>query len=181
MRFKRATILAGAAALLAATAASAEVHRMNVALPDGSVAHVEYEGEVAPTVTVVPSVMPARIAFDPFAGFERIAAMMEARHRAMMMQIAALRHAAARAAAAAPGETILAGTLPEGVHYTMVSSTTDASGCTRTVRYSSDGSGAAPQVTRASAGTCDAAPDKQATIPASATPVPQEQAPGLEV
>ena len=63
----------------------------------------------------------------------------------------------------------------------MVSSTTDASGCTRTVRYSSDGSGAAPQVTRASAGTCDAAPDKQATIPASATPVPQEQAPSLEV
>ena len=72
--------------------------------------------------------------------------------------------------------------LPAGAHYTMVSSTTDANGCTRTVRYSSDGSGAAPQVTRASAGACDAVPGGNepllVNVPA---PAAERPAPGLEV
>ena len=185
MRKTRTTILGGGAALLlagTAHAATGEVHRMQVPLGDGSVVQVEYAGDVAPRVTVGPVAAPRLIAFDPFAGFERIAAMMEAQRRSMLMQIAALQQAAARATTAAPGETILVGNLPAGAHYTMVSSTTDASGCTRTVRYSSDGSGAAPQITRASAGTCDAVQDRPRTNPVSAPAAPSaQQAPGIEV
>ncbi len=57
MRTLPALALAGvAAAALAGTAiaASPRTHVMNVPLPDGSVARVEYIGEVAPKVTVAP-------------------------------------------------------------------------------------------------------------------------------
>lgn len=185
MRKTRTTILGGAAALLlagAAHAATDEVHRMQVPLHDGSVVQVEYVGDVAPRVMVRPAEPRRLVALDPFAGFERIAAMMEARREAMMRQIAAMHHAAQQAASAAPPGTILAGSAPQGVHYTMVSSTTDANGCTRTVRYSSDGSGAEPQVKRVSAGTCDAAPTGNRPLLVSAPAAAAEQpAPGLEV
>ena len=52
-----AIVLTGvAAAALAGTAiaASPKTHVMNVPLPDGSVARVEYVGDVAPRVTVAP-------------------------------------------------------------------------------------------------------------------------------
>src|SRR5690349_5824636 len=45
----------GAAAIAgAAVAANRDSHIMNVPLPDGSTARVEYVGDVAPKVTVVP-------------------------------------------------------------------------------------------------------------------------------
>ena len=50
MRFARPTILAGGAALLlagTAAAAAEKLHTMHVALPDGSVAQIEYAGDVA--------------------------------------------------------------------------------------------------------------------------------------
>ena len=49
-----AILLAGAAAAIAGTAlaATSNSHVMNVSLPDGSVAHVEYVGSVPPKVTV---------------------------------------------------------------------------------------------------------------------------------
>ena len=155
MRKLRTTILASVAALIAAgaaQAATAETRRMNVALPDGSIAQIEYTGEVAPRVSVVPARAHTVIAFDPFAGFERIMAEMEARHRAIMLQMAALERAAAQAAASEPRQFTLVGDLPAGVSFTYVSSTTDANGCTRTVEYRSRGSGAEPKITRASAG-----------------------------
>lgn len=175
MRNKRVAILAGAAALFAAGAAqatAAETNRMSVALPDGSVAQIEYVGDVAPRVTVIPVEHRTLRPFSPFAEMERIAAAMEARHQAMMRQMAALQRFAAEAAAAprqiAPGGMTLVGNLPVGARYTMVSSTTDANGCTRTVRYSSDGSSPEPQITQVSSNACDGA--------ATST-----QAPGLEV
>lgn len=179
MRWKRTTILAGGAALLAAgtAAAAEELHTMNVALPDGSVARIEYTGEIAPKVTIVPSGARTVIVYDPFAGFDRMIAAMEARHRAMMLQMAALEEAAAEAAAGGqPGLVTVSGGLPAGVHYSYVSSTTDANGCTRTVEYRSDGSDQAPKVTRTSAGNCDSveseAPAVQLTAgtPAQAQP-----------
>ena len=159
MRKLRTTILASVAALIAAgaaQAATAETRRMNVALPDGSIAQIEYTGEVAPRVSVVPARAHTVIAFAPFAGFERIMAEREARHRAIMLQMAALERAAAQAAASEPRQFTLVGDLPAGVSFTYVSSTTDANGCTRTVEYRSRGSGAEPKITRASAGNCDA-------------------------
>jgi hypothetical protein len=182
MRLARTTILAGGAALLlAGTAAYAaeKIHTMNVSLPDGSVAQIEYTGDVAPTVSFAPA--EARAAYaDPFAELDRVAAYMEAQHQAMMQQFAALQQAAAIAGAGAPGQLTVVGDLPEGASYSYYSSTTDANGCTQTVEYSSDGSGAEPKVTRTSAGSCDKA-TTDAPVPASAPQQPAPEGPGTKV
>jgi hypothetical protein len=147
---------------------------MNVALPDGSVAQIEYAGDVAPKVSVAPAAAVPIAFADPFAEFDRMAAYMEAQHQAMMQQ------AAARAAPGAPDQVTVVGNLPAGTHFTYVSSTTDANGCTQTVQYSSDGSSAQPRVTRTSAGSCDKA-TSDAPVPASAPKQPEPQGPGTKV
>jgi hypothetical protein len=183
MRFTRTTILAGGAALcLAGTAAYAadKLHTLNVSLPDGSVAQIEYSGDVAPKVAVVPATAIPVAYADPFAELDRMAAFMEAQHRAMMQQVAAMQQAAAKAGAGAPGQVTVVGDLPAGTHFTYVSSTTDANGCTQTVEYSSDGSSAQPKVTRTSAGSCDKA-TSDAPVAASATRAPEPEGPGTKV
>jgi hypothetical protein len=183
MRFVRTTILAGGGALLlagTAAAAAGKLHTMHVALPDGSVAEIEYSGDVAPRVSVQP-VEAVPVAFvDPFAELEQMAAYMEAQHQAMMQQVAAIEQAAAQAGAGVPGQVTVAGTLPAGVHYTYVSSATDANGCTQTVEYSSDGSNRQPKVTRTSAGSCDSA-RSDAPVAASAPQQPEPEGPGTKV
>lgn len=183
MRLARTTILAGGAALLlAGTAAYAadKLHTMNVALPDGSVARIEYTGDVAPRVAIVPvEAIPVAYA-DPFAELDRMAAYMEARRRAMMRQVGAMERAAAEVSAGAPGQMTLVGNLPAGTHFTYVSSTTDANGCTQTVEYSSDGSSAQPKITRTSAGSCDKA-TSDAPVAASASRQPAPEGPGTKV
>jgi hypothetical protein len=119
---------------------------MEVALPDGGTVHVEYAGDVAPKVTIDETRPQARIAYDPFAELDRIAYEMRARQQAMMQQFAALQQAAAEGATAVPGAVTLVGSLPAGAHVSYFSSTPDARGCTQTVQYSSDGSGAQPKV-----------------------------------
>ena len=181
MRFTRTTLLAGATALLVAgtaAAAAEKLHKMEVALPDGGTVHVEYAGDVAPKVTVEPvDRQQAQAAYDPFAELDRIAYEMRARQAAMMRQMAALQQAAAEAGSGArtgaPGAVTLIGNLPAGAQVSYYSSTTDANGCTQTVQYSSDGSGAEPKVTRASAGNCDAARDTAPTPAAAPAPAPQ--------
>jgi hypothetical protein len=183
MRFARPTILAGGAALLlagTAAAAAEKLHTMNVAMPDGSVAQIEYTGDVAPKVSVLP-VDAIPVAFvDPFAELDRVTAYMEAQHRAMMQQVAAMEKAAAAAGSGAPGQLTLVGNLPAGAHYTFVSTTTDANGCTQTVQYSSDGGSAQPKVTRTSAGNCDKAVS-DAPVTASAVKQPEPEGPGTRV
>src|SRR6476646_9480154 len=71
-----ATALAGAA-----IAASRDAHTMNVPLPDGSTARVEYVGDVAPKVTVVPA------SIAPFGLFDRSAFDIQQHIDAMMRQI----------------------------------------------------------------------------------------------
>jgi len=172
MRFKRTLFLAGAATLLAAGTAAAAADKlktMDVALPDGSVAHIEYAGEVAPKVTVVPAWRQGWTAHDPFAALDRIAYEMRARHQAMMGRMRALHDAAMKHARIGNGDGLtLVGDLPQGTHFSYFSATTDANGCTRTVQYSSDGSGAEPKVTRASSGNCEGAFDTS-PVPAAAT------------
>jgi len=174
MRFGRTTILAGGAALLlagTAAAAAGKLHTMNVALPDGSVAQIHYTGDVAPQVTVQP-VDAVPVAYvDPFAELDRVAANMEAQHQAMMQQVAAMEQAAAKGGTAA---------LPAGMHYTYVSSTTDANGCTQTIEYSSDGSSQQPQVTKTSAGSCDGA-RSDAPVAVSAAKQTEPAGPGTKV
>jgi hypothetical protein len=177
MRFTRSTILIGAGALLVAgtaAAAAEKLHTMEVALPDGSTAHIEYAGEVAPKVTIEPVEQQARAAYDPFTELDRIAYEMRARQQAMLQQMAAMQQAAAESgarAAGAPGMTFV-GSLPAGAQVSYYSSTTDANGCTQTVQYSSDGSSEEPKVTRASAGNCDAASASDAAPTPAAAPAP---------
>jgi hypothetical protein len=105
---------------------------------------------------------------------------MEAQHAAMMQQVAALEKAAAAAGSGSPGQMTLVGNLPAGTHFSYVSSTTDANGCTQTVEYSSDGSSAQPKVTRTSAGSCDKA-TSDAPVTASAVNQTEPQGPGTKV
>ena len=183
MRVARKIILAGGAALLVvgtAAMAAEKLHTMNVSLPDGSVAQIEYSGDVAPRVAVQPADAVPVAYVDPFAALDRMAAYMEAQHQAMMQQVAAMEQAAARGGSGAPGQLTVVGDLPAGAHYTYVSSTTDEHGCTQTVEYSSDGSSAQPKVTRTSAGSCDSA-KSDAPVTASAPKAPEPAGPGTKV
>ena len=88
MRKALGLILAGLGAVTltgAATAASKDMHVMNVALPDGSTAKIEYAGNVAPKVSVTPA--PKASVFAPFGMFDRSAYDMQRRIDAMMRQI----------------------------------------------------------------------------------------------
>ena len=170
-----------------AHAAAEKLHMMNVTTPDGSTIQVAYAGDVAPRVAVVPA-----SAADPFVGMDRISAMMDAQMQAMMRQAAAMDRQAAQmqqqavtAASAqgsqqAPGVTpdfTMVGAMPKGMHMTYTSTTTDAHGCTRTVSYASDGSGAAPKMTQAASDRCDAVTPNSTPIPARAETPAQPQVP----
>lgn len=205
MRISPKLLVAGAALAVVgagvAEAATEKVHTMDVSLPDGSVAHLQYSGDVVPRISVqpvdqavvVPSLFGSRfVAVDPFAEMQRISAVMEMQHQAMLRQVAAMEamqrqairqgNVVTASAGGTPGLTIV-GDLPKGAHVSYYSSTTDAHGCTRTVSYSSDGSGAAPRVTKAASDSCDT-PNGGASpiVPAKTdAPRPDSQAPGNKV
>lgn len=176
--------LIGAAALsLAGTcavqAATPDLHTMLVNLPDGSVAQVQYHGKVAPRISIQPvtAIQPADARedtmpmSDPFARMAMVSAMMDRQADAMMQQVAMLQHEAmAHAPGAQPGMTATAmGNLPQGMHMTYVSTTTDADGCTRTMSYTSDGDAkAAPRVTQAASDGCHAAAATNQATPSQA-------------
>ncbi len=149
-----------------ALAAASDLHTMKVALPDGSVALVQYHGDVAPQVQVARPV-------DPFAEMAAQMAQLEAQSRAMMAQAAALQ----REAAAHPGQAVSVvsdGKAPAGVSYwTSVTTTSNGKGsCTQTTSWSSDGAGK-PQMTQASSGDCEAVKRDGPAVPAATTaPVP---------
>lgn len=164
-------LLAGAASVLlagAALAATGAGKTMQVVLQDGSVAQIEYVGDVAPTVTLVQAPQQAA-ALDRFAELDRMAAAMEQQHRAMMQQMAELQRQAGEAASQ-PGQVVVSGTMPAGssYQYTVVSSSSGQGGsCTQTIEWRSDGTAKEPQITRASSGDCDAVKPNDKPVPAS--------------
>lgn len=172
------SVLLGAAALslagaCVAEAATSDLHTMLVNLPDGSVAQVHYHGDVAPRISVQPAeAMPVAFAMpDPFAQMAMVSAMMDQQANMMMQQAARLQHEAlARGSATNPGMAMTSMTnLPQGMHMTYVSTTTDSSGCTRTVSYSSDGSTqAAPRLIEAASDACHAATSGNQPVAAKA-------------
>lgn len=138
----------GAAALAgAATAASRDSHVMNVPLPDGSTARVEYVGDVAPKVTVVPG------AVAPFGLFDRGMFDMDRRIDAMMRQVDAMSRAPI---AGTPGMNVAAyGNAPAGSQsVTVVSTSNGAKTCTRTTEVTSQGAGKPPKVVTNVSGDC---------------------------
>lgn len=153
--------LAGLAAVMlggAAVAAAPKTHVMNVSLPDGSVAHVEYVGNVAPTVTVDPRPMadaagPWAMSFPSFAGFDRMIQEMNRRTEEMMRQA----NQAGHTVGATPYIASY-GNLPAGGTSTTIVSVSNGGGtCTRTTEVVSQGAGKAPKVTSNVSGQCGAA------------------------
>ena len=140
----------GAAAIAsAAVAASRDTHVVNVPLPDGSTARVEYVGDVAPKVTLVPGVAA------PFGTFDRGMFDMDRQIDAMMRQVDAMARAP-MAVAGGPGLNVAAyGNAPAGMQSVSVVSTSNGSQtCTRTTEVTSQGVGKPPKVVSNVSGDC---------------------------
>lgn len=138
-------LLAGALALggTAALAASNDVHHMTVRLSDGSVANIEYTGDVAPTVSVAPMTNAQfdafAPAFMPIADFARIQADMNRQMNAMLQQASAMDAYMARMFAHANGpiEATLNGMPSDNSNVTTLVSTANGGNfCARSVEVS---------------------------------------------
>jgi len=173
MHIPRKYILAGATfALLGAgvaQAATAKLHTMQVNAPNGEVVQVHYTGDVAPQVRLVPATSQAVAMTDPFAEMEQVSAMMDAQMQAMMEHAALMQQAAQT------------GNVPQGMHVTYYSASTDAKGCTRSVSYSSDGGSAQPKLTQAASDNCESAAPNDGVIQAKVQGPAPARAPGLKI
>jgi hypothetical protein len=135
---------------------------MDVSLPDGSVAHIEYAGDVKPKVTIAPRSVaaaegPWAMAFPSFAGFDR---MFEQMQRQSQEMIRRAQETQRHPGAAAPYIASY-GDAPAGASSstTIVSVSNGGATCTRTTQMVSQGAGKPPKVTRNVSGQCgDAAP-----------------------
>lgn len=148
-----ATVIAGTA-----IAASPKTHVMNVPLPDGSVARVEYVGDVAPKVTVAPRPMGAAAAgewgamFPSFAGFGGMFEQMERQSQEMARQAQQM----ARQPAGSGSYVASYGDLPAGeTSSTIVTISNNGQTCTRSTHVMSQGPGKPPKVTSNVSGRCD--------------------------
>jgi hypothetical protein len=156
MRKAYAIVLAGLGAVAltgAAAAAGRDTHVMNVPLPDGSTARVEYVGKVAPKVTVTPA--PMASIFAPFGLFDRTAFDMQRQIDAMMRQ---MNDMARMPVAGAPGLNVAAyGNAPAGTQsVTIVTTSNGTQSCTRRTEVTSQGAGKAPKVLSSLSGDCGA-------------------------
>lgn len=167
--------LAGIAAVAlagTATAAAPKTKVMTVPLPDGSVARVEYVGDVAPKVTVEPR----RIAdggrawvgpLPAFAGIDRMIQEMNRRTAEMMRQAQDM--ARQPAGAGAGPHVVSYGNLPAGQSSTTVVSVSNGGGtCTRTTEVVSQGPDRPPKVTTNVSGHCASTPP----VVGSGLPIP---------
>ena len=149
-----AIVLAGLGAVTltgAAAAASRDFHILNVPLPDGATARVEYVGNIAPKVTVTPA--PAAGPFAPFGMFDRSMFDMDRQIDAMMRQVSEM---ARQPVAGAPGLNVAAyGNAPAGSSsVTIVSTSNGTQTCTRRTDVTSQGPGKAPKVVSSLSGSC---------------------------
>jgi hypothetical protein len=156
----RAILLAGAAAAIAGTAlaVTSNNHSMNVALPDGSVARVEYVGNIPPKVTVVPAPLAGDAwmsGLPSFSGFDRMFEQMDRQ----MRQIEQMARQPVSTQGMAPGMNVASyGNLPAGADsVSVVSVSNGAATCTRTTEVVAQGSGKPPKVTTNVSGNCGAA------------------------
>ena len=166
--------IAAAAIAGSAIAANSKTHIMNVPMPDGSVAYIQYVGDVAPKVTIRPRRLAGiddswrPMAPPAFAGFGRMMEEMGRRNAELMRQVQQL-------PGAVPGMNVASyGNLPEGAMSTsVVSYSNGGSTCTRTTEVVSQGAGKPPRVTSNVSGNCSAtpAPSPPPTPGASSAPL----------
>ncbi|HWI87631.1 MAG TPA: hypothetical protein VNS11_00080 [Sphingomicrobium sp.] len=160
--------LAAVAAALAGTAiaASPPTHIMNVPLPDGSVARVQYVGDVAPKVTVDPA--PLALGFwtsglmSSFASFDRMMQQMDRETQAMMRHVQQ-----AQIGRGVPGMNVASyGNMPAGADsVSIVSVSNGGATCTRRTEIVSQGAGKPPKVTSSVSGQCGASTQPRAAAP----------------
>jgi hypothetical protein len=139
----------GAAAIAgAAVAATRNAHILNVPAPDGSTVRVEYVGDVAPKVTVVPGPVVA-----PFGLFDRSAFDIQRQIDAMMRQVDTMTK---MPIAGTPGLNVAAyGNAPAGSEsVTVVSTSNGSKTCTRTTEVTAQGVGKPPKVVTNVSGDC---------------------------
>jgi len=151
----------GLAGTAAATARN--MHVINVALPDGSVARVEYVGDVAPKVMVAPASPVAWSGFAapvalPLAGFDDMFARMDREMAATMRQIDQLSRQPL--SASAQGVNLAAyGNVPAGTSsYSVVTVSENGRQCSRSTQVVGQGAGKAPKVFSKVSGDCGQAP-----------------------
>jgi Flp pilus assembly protein CpaB len=152
---KKSVLVVGITALAlagtAAWAAQSNVHQMTIQLPGGGVEHIEYTGNVAPKVRVVPMAAMPQIAFMPmaFPNMARIQAVMDAQMAQMNNMIRQANVMAAQSFANLPNGPIAisAGNLPAGSHFCAhsIQITTGANGKQNVVTHTAGdcGGGAA--------------------------------------
>ena len=149
-------VLAGLGAVTltgAALAASRDTHTMTVPLPDGSIAKIEYVGNVAPTVSVNPAPLAGPVA--PFALFDRSAFDMQRQIDALMREVDQMTRSPV---AGTPGMNVAAyGNAPGGSSsVTVVTTSNGSKTCTRRTEVTSDGAGRPPKVMTSLSGDCGA-------------------------
>jgi hypothetical protein len=143
-------------------------HVLVVHLPDGSIERIRYAGNRRPRVSIDGGPDPAPGLFDPFwpsapfSDLDRISAAMDREAAAMLQQADSMMQTP-------PGDltTVDLNGLPAGVQgYSMVSTISGNSVCTRSARYFSTGDGK-PRVESSTSGNC--APGKaSAPVPTKA-------------
>jgi hypothetical protein len=138
------SILVGAAAALTAAgmtpavAGDNQVHVLTVQLPGGGVEHIQYSGDVAPRIVLVPmSSTMSVMQDDPFAALERISDMMQQQEIMMLRQMQALT------------------AVPFGAGGHAFVSTMAGNGvCMRSVRITYNNGEEAPKVVSSTSGDC---------------------------
>jgi hypothetical protein len=165
MRTFSKVLLGGAAAvILAGTAAYAEsrttVHHLSIRVPGLGVERIDYTGNVAPNVVVLPDALPAAanmpVFYAPFAELNRISAEMNGMaaqmDREMAVSLARFRqpwsgrdglyHASIAA-------------MPAGASsFSFVSTVSGSNVCSRMVQITGMGSGKKPDVVTHTSGNC---------------------------
>lgn len=143
----------GAALLTGAAAAGPGTHVMNVPLPDGSTARIEYVGDVAPKVAVSPP--PLSVGFSEIGPIHRSMFDMQRQIQAMMRNMLDL---SPGSMFPAPGLNVAGyGDMPAGTSsMTIVTRSNGSKTCTRRTEVTSAGSGKAPKVVSSVSGDCGA-------------------------
>jgi hypothetical protein len=184
MRKIHTTVFAGIVALAAAgaaVAASKDTHVMKLDLPDGSVAQIEYNGDVAPKVTVAPApkTVAARLldplTAAPFGLFDQMTADMDLQANMMLQRVGSL----PLKPEVQDGKIDVAAlqALPAGsMSYSFVSTGSGTGTCSRSVQVTSFGPGRQPKVVSNTSGACGAIPAAASTA-LSAQKTPAETAP----
>lgn len=178
-RFSAIGVAGIAAAALAGSAIAATprshvaTHVMDVALPHGSTAHIEYAGNIAPRVTIAPAEVAdadgdwTEMPPPSFARFDR---MIEEMNRRTAQILSQARHAEHQSATGARPYIASYGNMPSGVTSYSVTSVSNGSGtCTRTTEMVSQGAGKAPKVTSNVSGDCGQAGPSPSSAPVDRT------------